>query len=63
MPLAYTYELRRGDAIVATGQLIRDQPLEVGDRMTIGRYIGVVREIGPTREGIARVRVQLLRDA
>jgi hypothetical protein len=30
----YRYELRRGDQVVATGHLSREQPLEVGERVT-----------------------------
>jgi hypothetical protein len=32
----YRYELRRGEEVIATGHLSREQPLEVGDRITIG---------------------------
>ena len=43
----YRYELRRGDAIVATGHLTDETPLDVGDRITIGRAEGIVRQIEP----------------
>lgn len=39
----YLYELRRGDEIVATGRLSREDPLEVGDRVLIGGHEGIVR--------------------
>jgi hypothetical protein len=32
----YRYELRRGDEVIATGHLTREQPLEVGERIAIG---------------------------
>ena len=44
----YRYELRRGDEIVATGRLTDETPLDVGERITIGRAEGVVRQIEPT---------------
>jgi hypothetical protein len=43
----YRYELRRGDEIVATGHLTRDEPLEVGQRVLIGSQAGMVRTIEP----------------
>lgn len=43
----YRYELRRGDTITATGHITYDDPLEAGDEITIGRSIGIVRELGP----------------
>ena len=45
--IAYVYELRQGDEVVATGRLVRD-PLEVGDRVSIGGREGIVRSIEPT---------------
>ena len=44
----YRYELRRGDEIIATGHLTRETALEIGDRITIGRSEGIVRQIEPT---------------
>jgi hypothetical protein len=41
----YRYELRRGDEIVATGHVSREQPLEVGERLEIGGQAGTVRTI------------------
>ncbi len=57
----YRYELRRGDEIVATGHLTHQAPLEVGDRIAIGRAEGIVREIEPTLGGSERrLVIQLL---
>jgi hypothetical protein len=44
---AYRYELRRGDEIVATGHLISDVPLEVGESIKIGSREGVIETIEP----------------
>jgi hypothetical protein len=43
----YRYEIRRGDEIVATGHLTREQPLEAGDRIVIGTSAGTVRSVEP----------------
>ena len=60
----YRYELRRGDEVIATGHLSREQALEVGDRITIGRRIGIVRDVEPLfGEHELRLVVQLTRDA
>ena len=57
----YRYELRRGDEIIATGHLTHQTPLEVGDRIAIGRAEGIVRAIEPTLGEIERrLDVQLL---
>ena len=57
----YRYELRRGDEIIATGHLTHQTPLEVGDRIAIGRAEGIVREIEPTLGGSERrLVIQLL---
>jgi hypothetical protein len=59
----YRYELRRGDEVIATGHLSSEQPLEIGERMTIGSRSGIVRSIEPLlgqRE--LRLVVQLRRD-
>jgi hypothetical protein len=57
----YRYELRRGDEIIATGHLTHQTPLDVGDRITIGRAEGIVREIEPTLGGTERrLVIQLL---
>jgi hypothetical protein len=59
----YRYELRRGEDVIATGHLSRERPLEIGDRVAIGRQSGIARTIEPLlgdRE--LRLVVQLLRD-
>jgi hypothetical protein len=59
----YRYELRRGDEVVATGHLSRNEPLEVGDRLEIGGPLGIVRTtellLG---EREVRLVVQFVRD-
>ena len=59
----YRYELRRGDDVIATGHLGSDQPLEVGERITIGSRAGIVRSIDPLLgERELRLVVQLRRN-
>ena len=59
----YRYELRRGDEVIATGHLSREQLLEVGDRITIGSRTGIVRDVEPLLgEHELRLVVQLTRD-
>lgn len=59
----YRYELRRGEEILATGHLSREQPLEVGERIAIGSKVGFVRAIEPLlRERELRLVVSILRD-
>jgi hypothetical protein len=59
----YRYEFRRGDEVVATGHLSRDEPLEVGDRFEIGGQLGIVRTAEPLLgEREVRLVVQLVRD-
>jgi hypothetical protein len=43
----YVYEFRRGEDILATGRLGRDEPLDVGDTLTIAGQSGVVSRIEP----------------
>ena len=58
----YRYELRRGEEVIATGHLNREQPLEVGERIAIGSRSGIVRAIEPLlREHELRLVVQLRR--
>ena len=58
----YTYELRQGDAIVATGYLSRDVPFEVGERVRFDDREGIVQSIAATLDpGVERVVIQLLR--
>ena len=59
----YRYELRRGEEVVSTGHLTREQTLEVGDRLLIGGLPGIVRRIEPLLgERELRLVVQLRRD-
>ena len=59
----YRYELRRGDKVLATGHLSREQPLEVGERFVIGGRPGIVRTIEPLLgERELRLVVQLWRE-
>jgi hypothetical protein len=59
----YRYELRRGDEVVATGHLSREEPLEVGSRLEINGQLGIVRTIEPLLgERELRLVVQLVRD-
>ena len=62
--LAYVYELRQGEEVVATGRLFRAQPLEVGERVSIGGREGIGRTIEPLL-GAQELRlvVQLTREA
>jgi hypothetical protein len=62
--VGYRYELRRGEAVVATGHLSFERPLEVGAQIEIGELRGIVREIEPLLgEPELRLVVQLRRDA
>jgi len=59
----YRYELRRGEEVVATGHLSLEQPLEVGERLTIGSRDGIVRTVEPILgEQEQRLVVQLVRE-
>jgi hypothetical protein len=59
----YRYELRRGDEVIATGYFSREQPLEVGERITIGGRAGIVRDVAPVLgERELRLVVQLTRE-
>jgi hypothetical protein len=59
----YRYELRRGEELIATGHLSREQPLEVGERIAIGSQAGIVRTIEPRLgERELHLVVQLWRD-
>ena len=59
----YRYELRRGEEVIATGHLSREEPLEVGERITIGSQSGIVRSVEPLlHERELRLVVQLWRD-
>ena len=59
----YRYELRRGEGVIASGHLGREQPLEIGERLAIGSRAGIVRSIEPLLgEYELRLVVQLTRD-
>jgi hypothetical protein len=59
----YRYELRRGEEVIATGHLSREERLEVGERITIGSQAGIVRSVEPLlHERELRLVVQLWRD-
>jgi len=59
----YRYELRRRDEVIATGHVSREQPLEVGERLSIGSRAGIVRDVEPILgERELLLVVQLTRD-
>ena len=60
----YRYELRRGDEVIATGHFSREQPLEVGERLTINGRTGIVRDVQPSlgEQRELRLVVQLTRE-
>jgi hypothetical protein len=59
-PATYRYELRRGEAVTATGHITLDAPFEVGDEIAIGTTCGTVKELGPRlSDGERRLVVQL----
>ena len=61
--VVYRFELRRAEDVVATGHVSWEEPLEVGDSITIGRRQGIIRTIEPLLgEQETRLVVQLLRD-
>jgi hypothetical protein len=63
MPQAarYLYELRQGDQIIATGHYTHDQPLEIGERISLAGRDGIVRSLIPIRGAHEqRLIVQLL---
>jgi hypothetical protein len=60
----YRYELRRGDEVVATGRLSREQPFEVGGWVEVAGRTGIVRTIEPILgERELRLVVQLRRES
>ena len=59
----YRYELRHGEEVIATGHLSREEPLEVGERITIGSHSGIVRSVEPMlHERELHLVVQLWRE-
>jgi hypothetical protein len=62
--VAYRYELRRGEELLATGHLSLESPLELGDPVEIGEWRGIARVIEPLLgEPELRLVVQLRRDS
>ena len=62
MAISYLYELRRGEAVVATGRLTREPPFEPGDRIEIAGQAGIVRTVEPVLgQTELRLVVQLAR--
>ena len=62
--VAYRYELRRGEEMIATGHLACEEPLALGERIEIGARRGIVRSIEPLLgEAELRLVVQLSEDA
>jgi len=39
--------LRRADEVIATGHMTRERALEVGEELTIGKNVEIVRSIEP----------------
>jgi hypothetical protein len=61
--VGYRYELRRGDEVVATGHLTREEPVEVGERLLIVGREGIVRTVDAVLgEREFRLVVQLVRE-
>ncbi len=59
----YRYELRRGEQVIATGHLGREQPPRVGERIAIRGQSGIVRATEPLlHERELRLVAQLWRD-
>ena len=60
--VAYMYELRGGDIVVAIGHLSRDDALGVGEHVVIGGQRGIVRSLNlQLIGGELRLVVQLTR--
>ena len=45
MDAAYTYELRRGEEVVATGRLMAEDALAIGDEVTIAGILARVDDV------------------
>jgi hypothetical protein len=43
----YRYELRRGEELVATGRLTREEPLAAGQTIEVAGHPGTVRSVEP----------------
>lgn len=58
----YRYELRRGDEVIATGHVTRDEAVEEGERIVLGGWAGIVRSVDPILgEQEQRLVVQIVR--
>jgi hypothetical protein len=55
----YLYEVREGDAIVATGQLAVGRELQPGDDVPFGEHIAVVVDVAPSLSGLPRLVLKL----
>lgn len=59
----YSYELRRGDELIATGFVRLELPLAEGDQVALSGWKGIVRLVVPAPPGLpSRLVVQLLRN-
>lgn len=57
---SYSYELRRGEELLATGHLSRDSLLEIGQRINVNGREGIIRSIEPQlHQSEQRVVIQL----
>lgn len=54
---SYTYELRRGQTVVATGHLTAERPFVPGESIEIGGRTGSVESVEPT---LARGELRLI---
>lgn len=55
----YLYEVREGDAIVATGQLSVGRELQPGDEIPFGGQLATVAEVRFSLSGPARLVLKL----
>jgi hypothetical protein len=62
MAIEYEYELRQGESVIATGRLVQDEPLSVGDRVTVSSKSGIIKSLLPPLGGRpTRITIQLSR--
>lgn len=54
----YRYEVREGDAILATGLLSVGRDLQPGDEIPFGEHIAVVTEVAFSLSGPARLLLE-----
>ncbi len=59
---SYRYTLRRGDEIVATGHLLSEHPLEIGEQLSVGPHRGEVVAVEPSLDGLEEQLTLDLRD-